>query len=300
MRQTLLEKVQSAICIKCRLPNAAENIDKTLLTTDEDCCLENPISKELSQIIYNGIVEYAVNEFKIDYSNLSLEQAKVITRDMKYDSFAPTSEKLKYGFYGEVLLDLILRTYFSTDVLLARGYLYSPIENSEVKGFDAFHLIEDENKTSLWLGEAKFYKDYHKPIRDVIGKIEKSLSDEYVNKNVFAIFKESEKMTYTPGSLKKIVDEWEMNPLINISAELKKHNISVVYPIMIVHEAVGIDYYDDIKHCVSYVNSEVKRLSVKVPASFDYSIFFIFLPTYDVRGIKEQVIEWIENKEPLI
>ena len=80
-----------------------------------------------------------------------------------------------------MLLDLILRTYFSTNVLLARGYLYSPIENSEVKGFDAFHLIEDGNKTSLWLGEAKFYKDYHKPIRDVIEKIEKSLSDEYVN-----------------------------------------------------------------------------------------------------------------------
>lgn len=300
MRPSLLNKVQSAICVKCRLPNCTENIDKTLLTTDEDYCLENPKSEELSQIIYNGIVEYAVNEFKIDYSNLSLEQAKVIVRDMKYDSSAEASVKLKYGFYGEVLLDLILRTYFSSNVLLARGYLYSPIENSEVKGFDAFHLIEDGNKTSLWLGEAKFYKDYHKPIRDVIEKIEKSLSDEYVNNNIFAIFKESEKMTYTPGALKTIVDEWELNPLINISAEMKKHNISVVYPIMIAHEAVGVDYYDDIKHCVSYINSEVKRLSVNIPASFEYSIFFILLPANDVRGIKEQVIEWIENKEPLI
>ena len=86
MRPSLLNKVQSAICVKCRLPNCTENIDKTLLTTDEDYCLENPKSEELSQIIYNGIVEYAVNEFKIDYSNLSLEQAKVIVRDMKYDS----------------------------------------------------------------------------------------------------------------------------------------------------------------------------------------------------------------------
>lgn len=82
MRPSLLNKVQSAICVKCRLPNCTENIDKTLLTTDEDYCLENPKSEELSQIIYNGIVEYAVNEFKIDYSNLSLEQAKVIVRDM--------------------------------------------------------------------------------------------------------------------------------------------------------------------------------------------------------------------------
>ena len=81
---------------------------------------------------------------------------------------------------------------------------------------------------------------------------------------------------------------------------MKKHNISVVYPIMIAHEAVGVDYYDDIKHCVSYINSEVKRLSVNIPASFEYSIFFILLLANDVRGIKEQVIEWIENKEPLI
>lgn len=300
MRQSLLEKVQSAIYIKCKLPNVVNNVDNTILTTDEDYCLENPISKDLSQIIYNGIVEYAINEFKIDYSNLSLEQAKVIVRDMKYDVSASDSVKLKYGFYGEVLLDLILRAYFSTNVLLARGYLYSPIENGEVKGFDAFHLIEDENKTSLWLGEAKFYKDYHKPIKDVIKKIESSISDEYVNRNIFAVFKESEKMTYAPGSLKTIVEEWELNPAINISSEMKKHDISVVYPIMIAHEAVGTDYYDDIKRCVSYVNNVVKSSSIKIPASFDYSIFFIFLPTKDVKAIKEQVIEWIENKEPLI
>lgn len=300
MRNALLDATKKAICIKCKLPNACETIDKTLLTNDNDFCLENPISEDLSKIIYNGIVEYAVNEFKIDYSNLASEQTKVIVRKMKYDNDASATTKLKYGFYGEVLLDLVLRVHFSTNVLLARGYLYSPIENSEVKGFDAFHLIENGGKTSLWLGEAKFYKDYHKPIRDVLEKIKRSLSDEYVNRNIFAVFDQSEKMTYTPGSLKAIMDLWEADPEINLSAEMKNHNISIVYPVMIVHEEVGTGYYNDIRRCVSFVDSEVKRLSIKIPASFDYSIFFIFLPTDNVKAIKEKVIEWIENKEPLI
>lgn len=300
VRNALLNATKKAICIKCKLPNACETIDKTLLTNDNDFCLENPISGDLSKIIYNGIVEYAVNEFKIDYSNLALEQTKVIARKMKYDYAASATAKLKYGFYGEVLLDLVLRAHFSTNVLLARGYLYSPIEKSEVKGFDAFHLIENAEKTSLWLGEAKFYEDYHKPIRDVLEKIEKTLSDEYVNRNVFAVFDHSEKMTNTPGTLKSIVDSWELDPSINISAEMKKNDISIVYPVMIVHEETGGRYYEDIRRCVSYVDSEVKRLSIKIPASFDYSIFFILLPTDNVKAIKEKVIEWIENKEPLI
>ena len=78
------------------------------------------------------------------------EQTKVIKTKLKYNEKDSSQTKLQYGFYGEVLLDLFLRNYFHTDVLIARGYFYSPLENSEPKGFDAFHIIDISSKFYIW------------------------------------------------------------------------------------------------------------------------------------------------------
>lgn len=151
MRESLRETVNHALCIEMKLPNIEKNLDKTSITTAQDICMKNDEKSELAKIIYNGIVEYAVNEYELNYDDLEKEQAKVLARRIRYNSNATDFTKLKYGFYGEVLLDLILRCFLKTDVLLARGYLYSPIEKSEVKGFDAFHIMEWDDNVELWL-----------------------------------------------------------------------------------------------------------------------------------------------------
>ena len=133
MRESLRETVNHALCIEMKLPNIEKNLDKTSITTAQDICMKNDEKSELAKIIYNGIVEYAVNEYELNYDDLEKEQAKVLARRIRYNSNATDFTKLKYGFYGEVLLDLILRCFLKTDVLLARGYLYSPIEKSEVR-----------------------------------------------------------------------------------------------------------------------------------------------------------------------
>lgn len=64
--------------------------------------------------------------------------------------------------YGEILIDLILSCFLKINVILERRYFYSYIENSEVKGFYTFHLIESKHKLDLWLGEVKFFVDFKK------------------------------------------------------------------------------------------------------------------------------------------
>ena len=54
--------------------------------------------------------------------------------------------KIKYGFYGEVVLDLILQHLFSSNVLLAKGYFYNPLENSETKGYDSYQFYYNNNQ----------------------------------------------------------------------------------------------------------------------------------------------------------
>ena len=58
--------------------------------------------------------------------------------------------------------------------------------------------------------------------------------------------------------------------------------------------------YNGIKKCIDHIASEYTRLNIVIPASFDYRLFFIFLPLSEVKQIKENVIKWIDSHEPLI
>lgn len=300
MRKSLEVAVKHALCVEIKLPDISRKIDKTSITSAKDFCFKNSDNKELAKVIYNGLVEYAVNEYEIDYDDLDKEQAKVLARKMRYNPSATDTTKLKYGFYGEILLDLILRSFLKTDVLLARGYLYSPIEKSEVKGYDAFHLIETDKGVQLWLGEAKFYVDYKKPVRDVLGKIDYSLSDNYIHDNFLAIIDWQHRFSHSSSRLSNILDRWEENPSINIASEIAKEDMIVTYPIMIAYQSKNTSYEDDIKECIDYIETQISEIGINISVSFKYRILFIFLPVEDVRKVKESVFTWIDTKEPLI
>ena len=102
--------------------------------------------------------------------------------------------------------------FLNTSVLAARGYFYSPIENSEAKGFDAFHLMEREGNIDLWFGEAKFYVQYKSAITPVMEKLSTSLSDRYVNRNLLAIIDERTQMCIRDSHYGKAVEVRLMMP----------------------------------------------------------------------------------------
>ncbi len=302
VREVLRDAVKNAICFECYLPHKGSGIECSCLSTKNDTCFHNDDPMKVANVIYNGIVEFAVNEFKIDYEHLDLEQRKAIVRYIKYDPKASQPTKLKYGFYGEVLLDLILRCYMKTSVLIARGYFYSVLEKGEPKGFDAFHIIEKpDNKIELWFGEAKFHQDYKQAISQVLKKIKISLSDEYINDNLIALIDWQDRFTTPNSKIGEILATWEENPDINLADEMNKHNMLLVYPIFIAFQKINDGcYHENIRECIAFILKEFTRLNIKISASFEYKIFFMFLPLSEVRNIKESVITWIESQEPLI
>lgn len=60
------------------------------------------------------------------------------------------------------------------------------------------------------------------------------------------------------------------------------------------------DYYDGIKKCIDHIEERFNTGKFTVNASFPIKVFFMFFPVDDVKKIKEQVIKWISDKEPLI
>ena len=304
MRASIQNLIKKSIFIECTLPNAEQDICKTKYTTAEDFCLNKDTDDSIAQIIYNNIVEYAIGEFEIDYNNLDEELCRAIAENLRYNEKAAHTSKMRYGLYGEVLLYSVLISLFSTDVLISKGYFYSPLEKGEPKGFDAYHLIQHDDKVELWFGEAKFRNDYKKPIDEVLEGFSKTTSKDYFKDNVLAIVKEKHNISIGGDIIDKltpITQSWKKRVQINISEELTKYSAELVYPIMIAYQQPKrCSYFEGIKKCIDYIEEQFNSGKFSINTTFPIKVFFMFLPVDDVKRIKEQVIEWISSKEPLI
>ena len=84
MRDALKNAVQSAILFECQLPHQETGIDKSCLSFQNDICFKHSSPQDVAKVIYNGIVEFAVNEFEIDYDNLERDQRTPILSRIRY------------------------------------------------------------------------------------------------------------------------------------------------------------------------------------------------------------------------
>ena len=100
------------------------------------------------------------------------------------------------------------------------------------------------------------------------------------------------------SKIELILDEWRTNPSIKIIEEVKKHNMTLVYPTLIIYGDKETDYVNKIRNAVTKINNKLTKR--KYSLSIDYELFFIFLPIAEVKKIKQEVIKWIESKKPLL
>ncbi len=160
MRESLKNLLQSVIVKQYSLPVDVKGIHidcSHISTQNDDCLKQNGKNDEIANLIYNGIVEYAYNDNEIDLTKLDQLQIRALQSKLKYKAAAPQANQLAYGFYGEVLLHLILQNFHCAEKAIARGYMFSALENAETKGYDSYLMCEDADKILLLFGEAKFY-----------------------------------------------------------------------------------------------------------------------------------------------
>src|SRR5690606_30114195 len=92
--------------------------------------------------------------------------------------------------------------------------------------------------------------------------------------------------------IETIINQWEENPSVNIIEEIKKHDIKLIYPIVILFDENQRGYDTSIHNAIEHI--ERKHSEKDFSLSIPYSIYFIWLPVNKVRDIKTKVIEWIE------
>lgn len=302
MRQSLINLIQQAVVLQYKLPyhSGSVTIPRTVISNGKDACLKQVgLNTDIANLIYNGIVEYSYNDVDIDPTQLDNLQIRALLSKIKYNPNASIANQLAYGFHGEVMLHLILDHFYSASKSIARGYMFSALENAETKGYDSYMMLEHRDIIYLLFGEAKFYITGYKDSLDAIFKnINKALSDDYLNRNFLAF--ENQYVNINPGSrIPAIIDEWRLNPLIvNMAKCAQKYNMHFVYPMLVLFDDKANTYDDLILKVVNYI--QANHGTVQPTLTLPHTLFFIFLPLDNSRLIKTQVLQWINQQQPLM
>ena len=301
MRTPLRNLIQNTILFRYQLPNADLEFSKSKISTEEDSCYTPANNDDFVSIIYNAVIEYAFNEYEITEHDFDILHRRALTRKLKFNEDAADEQKLKYGFYGEVIIYCMLYIFYEAPPVIARGHLYQVLENGETKGYDAYHLIDNQGGVELWFGEVKFFSRFSSATtgpNGAITNLKKAITDNYLNRNLIAISERINDLATKSSVLIPVLDDIKSDPDIKISELSQKHNIKLVYPILILFDEKNDGYDKTIEDALDHMENKAEEMSFDV--SVDVSLFFILIPVNGSKEIKSKVIEWIKDKKPLM
>jgi len=156
LRESLKALIDKTILYEYSLPHKDKKINKINLSNYEDDCYTYSNDNDLIELIYNSMIEYSFNEYELTKYDYNTLLSKALVTKLKYKESQNETTKIKYGFYGEVLLYAFLYHFYKSKPIIARGYFYNPLENAETKGYDSYHIIENDDIVELWFAEVKF------------------------------------------------------------------------------------------------------------------------------------------------
>ena len=188
-----------------------------------------------------------------------------------------SSDNQQAGELGEIILHGLLIDVFGFRPLLSKVY-YKTNTQDNVKGFDTVHVAWDEECQtieSLWLGEAKFYKNHHSAIQRAFQSVETFMEAKRLRQEFMVIenylnkgdeFKEA-----TTSLLNNLRSLDSIEPLICI-------------PILIMYESKVIqNHREESEQFMAEIKAEIeacimsfsKKLSASQLERFNIHVFFM-------------------------
>jgi Cap4 SAVED domain len=128
-------------------------------------------------------------EFALNYAELRSVQPGNMAQLMR-EAAQKVYQSRKFrgrGEFGELFLHIAIRQVFGSLPAISKIY-YKSSPNDPVKGFDAVHVVGPPEKMELWLGEAKFYDDFYRAVRDVVDELKNHTQTNYL-RNEFVLIR---------------------------------------------------------------------------------------------------------------
>lgn len=180
------------------------------------------------------------------------------------------TEKYKNrGEFGEIFLHIALRQVYKSIPAISKIYFKDSV-NGAVKGFDAVHVVINNSKLELWLGEVKFYSDYSSAITEVIKELIEHIKYDYLrNEKMLLLSKIDTESSFSS----------ELSELLDPNTSLDKLFDCACIPILITynsetlkkHKKTTDEFNKELEHEIRTINqkmfnkiSEAGLLPIKV------------------------------------
>ena len=222
-------------------------------------------SSEFLDILMDSLLEFV---FGIKYKNIQ------IPRDHK--KFFNACEKLykdpkarntkKEGDLGEIILHTLLRKYVGTIPFAGRFY-FAVDKNTSPKSFDIVHVLPNNFKNILVLGESKMYADAKGGIDALADDIKKHFNADYIRKQFVKISEAvssdnlvDQKTIIKP--MRRTIEDWEY--LLRTEKTLE-HVIDALYvPLLCTYN------YDKYNEYESLCEQFIKEYEIHIGELYNY------------------------------
>ena len=190
--------------------------------------------KKFNQFIWNNISQDALTKEErdslIDSPDSILEKAASRRRIIQYKN---GDDEKTGGEIAEILLYGIMHSYYKALPVVPKIF-YKQNKNDFAKGADSVHIVvEDDDNFSLWLGEAKFYKNIENSDLDkIVSSIHDTLSTDKIKKENSIITGLSEFDKYDINETVKN----KIKALLNEDTSIDKIKPILHVPIILLHE----------------------------------------------------------------
>src|SRR5690606_32720046 len=130
---------------------------------------------------------------------------------------------------------LVRQVYDSTPAISKIYYKTAP--NDTVKGFDAVHVVGAPDELELWLGEAKFYSNLARAVRDASAEVKAHLERDYLRTEFLLIGGKLEKGTPHYENLSKLLDD---------NASLDEVFARVCIPVLLTYDSDCLGHHNKV------------------------------------------------------
>lgn len=208
--------------------------NKSILSIVNDFEDNNWRYKKFNQFIWNNISQDALTKEErdslIESPDSILEKAASRLRIIQYKN---GNDEKTGGEIAEILLYGIMYSYYKALPIVPKIF-YKQNKNDFAKGSDSVHIVvEDNDNFSLWLGEAKFYKNIENSDLDkIVASVHNTLSTDKIKKENSIITGLSEFDKYDINETVKN----KIRALLNEDTSIDKIKPILHVPIILLHE----------------------------------------------------------------
>lgn len=158
---------------------------------------------DLISLIFDYLPDFALrHREKQDIE--STDVFSILVRAAK--SVYGTDKYKRRGEFGEVLLHTILCRHFNTLPAISKLY-YKDGDNETVKGYDAVHVVANDDNLELWLGEVKFYENFKSAVYSVVKELHQHTERNYLKAEFRLVSNKIDESWPHADRLKLLIDD---------------------------------------------------------------------------------------------